>query len=249
MDWVITMDLVNTRPIEGINSNRFYCRLTRTKLCQHISRIHTALRASSYDLLYIVSGCIVFVIGMKALMIPHQLLGGGIAGFALLFYYLEPAVDLGFLYFLLNLPLIWLGWHRFGRRFLALTIFGMVFFSVAAEWVKIPEIILHNRMVATIVAGIICGLGSGLILRSRGSAGGFDILAIVLNRKTGFSVANYSLALNSMPLAAGVWFNDIDTILYSCLFHFACSRVVKAVMGYQPSQCINGNLRYPSTAS
>jgi uncharacterized membrane-anchored protein YitT (DUF2179 family) len=209
----------------------------------HIGRIHTASRASKYDLLYIASGCILFVIGMKALMIPHQLLGGGIAGFVLLFYYIEPGIDMGLLYFLLNLPLIWLGWHRFGRRFLALTIFGMIFFSIAAEWVNIPEIIFHDRMMATICAGIICGLGCGLILCSRGSAGGFDVLAIVLNRKTGFSVANFSLAFNSMPLIAGVWFNDMDTILYSCLFHFACSRVVKVVLGYQSSKWVNSNTR------
>jgi uncharacterized membrane-anchored protein YitT (DUF2179 family) len=249
MDRVIPMDLVNTGPIEGINSKGHYCRATRTTIGLHIGKIHTALRASKYDLLYIASGCIIFVIGMKALMIPHQLLGGGIAGFVLIFYYIEPGIDMGLLYFLLNLPLIWLGWNRFGRRFLALTVFGMIFFSIAAGWVNIPEIIFHDRMTATICAGIICGLGSGLILRSHGSAGGFDILAIVLNRKTRFSVANFSLAFNAMPLVAGVWFYDMDTILYSCLFHLACSRVIKVVMGYQSPKCVNGNPRLSLTVS
>ncbi len=229
------MDLVNSGPTEGINSIGNYFRATIEVQGQHIRRIRTALWDSNYDLLYIIFGCIVFIIGMKALMIPHQLLGGGIAGIVLLFYYIEPGVDLGLFYFLLNLPLIWLGWHQFGRRFLTLTIFGMVFYSIAAEWIKIPEMIFHDRIIASIFAGIICGFGGGLILRSRGSAGGLDILAIILNRKTGFSVANFSLALNAMPLAAGMWFNDMGTILYSCLFHFACSRVVKVVMGYPTS--------------
>ncbi len=151
----MNMDHVNTGPIEGINSNEFYYGASGIRQGLHISSICTALKTSNYDLLYIISGCIVFVIGMKALMIPHQILGGGIAGFVLLFYYIKPGADLGILYFLLNLPLIWLGWHRFGRRFLVLTVFGMIFFSIAAEWVKIPDIVLHDRITATILAGII----------------------------------------------------------------------------------------------
>jgi uncharacterized membrane-anchored protein YitT (DUF2179 family) len=237
------MDLAKTGPIKGINSNVLCCHATRIGQRLHIRNIRAALWASNSDLLYIIAGCIVFVIGMKALMIPYQLLGGGVAGIVLLFHYLLPGADMGLLYFLLNLPLIWLGWHRIGRRFMVLTVFGMVFFSIATEWVKPPEIIIQDRMISTLFASMICGLGGGLILRSCGSAGGFDVLSIVLNRKTGFSVANWSLALNSMPLVAGMWFYDLDTIFYSCLFHIACSRVVKVVMGYQSLQCVNGNLR------
>jgi uncharacterized membrane-anchored protein YitT (DUF2179 family) len=237
------MDLANTGPVKGIDSNALCCHGTHIWPRLHIRNIRTALWASNSDLLYIIAGCLVFVIGMKALMIPHQLLGGGVAGIVLLFHYLLPGADMGLLYFLLNLPLIFLGWRRLGKRFMVLTVFGMAFFSVAAEWAKPPEIMIQDRMIATVLASMICGLGGGLILRSCGSAGGFDILSIVLSRKTGHSVANWSLALNSMPLVAGLWFYDLGTIFYSCLFHIACSRVVKVVMAYHSSHCINGHLR------
>jgi uncharacterized membrane-anchored protein YitT (DUF2179 family) len=237
------MDLAKTGTIKDFHSNEIYCRAAYISPKQHIRSIHVALRASYRDLLFIVSGCIVFIIGMKALMIPHQLIGGGLAGIVLLFHYILPSADLGHLYFLLNLPLIWLGWSRIGKRFLVLTIFGMVFFSIASELIEIPEIIIHDRLMATLFTSIICGLGSGLIFHSRGSAGGFDVLSIILNCKTGFSVANLSLALNAMPLVAGVWFNDMDTIFYSCLFHITCSRVVKIVMDYPLSRSTKDHLR------
>jgi uncharacterized membrane-anchored protein YitT (DUF2179 family) len=233
------MDLVNTGPVKGIDG----CHEIRIRLRLYIKNIRTALWASNSDLLYIITGCIVFVIGMKALMIPHHLLGGGVAGIVLLFHYLLPGADVGLLYFLLNLPLIFLGWRRIGKRFMVLTVFGIAFFSTAAEWVAPPEIIVQDRMIAALLAGMICGFGGGFILRSCGSAGGFDVLSIVLARKTGYCVANWSLGLNSIPLVAGAWFYDLDTIFYSGLFHIACSRVLKVVIAHHSPHGINGHLQ------
>jgi uncharacterized membrane-anchored protein YitT (DUF2179 family) len=190
----------------------------------------TEIQASGVDLLYIATGCIVFVIGMNAMMMPHQFLSGGVAGVALLIHHLSPGMDTGWWYLLLNLPLVWLGWHFFGRRFMFLTLFGMIFFAMAAAWIKPPAMIVNDRFGASILAGVICGLGGGLILRSRGSAGGFDVLAIYFNRKLGLSVPNVGFALNAVPLAAGLLFHDLEIVIYSCLFYYVYSRVLKVVL-------------------
>lgn len=182
------------------------------------------------DLLYIAAGCVIFIIGMKALMMPHQLLVGGLAGVVLLLQYFDPGADMGRWYLLLNLPLIWLGWQSVGRRFMSLTIFGMLFFSFVAIRVEPGQILIQNRMVAALTAGLVCGLGSGLILSSRGSAGGFDVLSIVLSRKVGLCAGDWIFALSCLPLIVGGWFFEWDIIVDSCLFYFICSRVVKVVM-------------------
>ena len=54
----------------------------------------------------IASGCIVFAIGMNAVMLPHQLYSGGLAGIAILIKYHIPFLNIGPVYFLLNIPLL-----------------------------------------------------------------------------------------------------------------------------------------------
>jgi len=199
----------------------------------------SGIQAWLADMTFIAAGCLVFVVGMNALLIPHQLIAGGLTGAALLLHYTVPFFDVGSWYFFLNIPLLWLGWRNRGRRFMILTAFGMTAFSLAASWVSVAPFAVHDPITAAIAAGVICGLGAGLILRSRGSAGGLDILSIYLRDQFGFSLGSLGLAMNGAILLAGAWFHDLQTALYSAIFIFVCARVVDAVLvGVNPQKII-----------
>jgi uncharacterized membrane-anchored protein YitT (DUF2179 family) len=191
----------------------------------------------------------VFVIGLNALTAVHPVMSGGVTGIALLLQFIVPELDTGGWYFLLNLPLIGLGWRRLGRRFMVLTIIGIVFFSLAALSIRPRSLIIHDRILATLLWGGICGLGAGMILRSRGSAGGCDILSIILSPKLGVSVATLGFVFNGAPLIFGVWIHDWDTVLYSCLFFFIHSRVVDIVMTGIPATSGQAKVNDPFTSS
>jgi len=207
----------------------------------HLPLHMTSRRVQAWlmDVAYIVAGCLVFVVGMNGLLIPHQLIAGGLTGAALLLHYAVPICDVGGWYFLLNIPLMWLGWRHIGRRFMLLTALGMMFFSLAASWVLVPPFAVHDTITAAIGAGVLCGLGAGLILRSRGSAGGLDILSIYLRKKFGFSLGSLGFTMNAAILLAGAWFHDLQTALYSAIFIFVCARVVDAVLvGINPQKIV-----------
>jgi uncharacterized membrane-anchored protein YitT (DUF2179 family) len=176
---------------------------------------------------------------MNALLIPHQMLAGGLTGAALLLHYALGLFDVGWWYLLLNIPLICLGWRHLGRRFMILTAFGMAWFSLAAVWVNPAPFGVHDPMLVAIAAGGLCGLGAGLILRSQGSAGGLDILFVYLRKKLGFTIGSLGVATNGVILLAGAWIHDLQTALYSAVFIFVCARVVDAVlMGINPQKII-----------
>ena len=197
------------------------------------------LQAWMTDAAYIMAGCIVFVVGMNGLLVPQHLIAGGLTGVALLLHYAFPFCDVGAWYLLLNLPLVWLGWRHIGRRFMILTAFGMVFFSLAASFIALVPFAVRDPITAAIGAGVLCGLGAGLILRSRGSAGGLDILSIFLREKFGFSLGSLGFAMNGAILLASAWFHDLQTAIYSGIFIFVCARVVDAVLvGVNPQKII-----------
>ena len=177
-----------------------------------------------YNMGLITAGCIVYVIGMHSVMIPAGLFSGGLTGIAILASYHWPGLDIGLFYLILNIPFVLLGWRHISRSFMVYTVFGMVIFSVAAALLKPAPLGVNDPVLAALLSGAICGAGCGLILRSLGSAGGMDILAVYLNRRFALRLGMTGFAANALVIIAGAWLHDVDMALYSLIFLFTCAR-------------------------
>jgi uncharacterized membrane-anchored protein YitT (DUF2179 family) len=178
----------------------------------------------------IACGSVVFVYGMNAIMIPAKLFSGGLTGVAILLSYQHAWLDVGTVYLLLNIPLLVLGWVSISKRFIAYSIFGILFFSFAAAAIRPPVIALADPLLSALLAGVVCGAGCGLILRSLGSAGGMDILAIFLNKRYGVRIGTIFFTANTLVIVAGVYFSDLNSALYSTLLLFISGHVINVVV-------------------
>jgi uncharacterized membrane-anchored protein YitT (DUF2179 family) len=195
-----------------------------------VTKVPLSWKTVSYNLFLISAGCMVFVVGMNSVLIPNKLFGAGVSGIALVVHYLFPRLGVGLAYFLLNLPLMLLGWFSISRRFMFYTLYGMGFFSLAAGVIKTPAATLQDPTLAALLAGIICGTGVGFILRSLGSTGGIDILAIYVNEKFGFRPGSVSFVFNTMVLMVGAYFLGLEVALYTLIYVFTSSRVLDLVL-------------------
>ena len=178
----------------------------------------------------IAAGSVVFVYGMNAIMIPAKLFSGGLTGVAILLSYQFTWLDVGMVYLLLNIPLLILGWVSISRRFIAYSLFGIIFFSLTATGIRPPAVQLADPLLAALLSGAICGAGCGLILRSLGSAGGMDILAVYLNKRYGVKIGTILFVANAMVIVAGIYCSDLNAALYSTLLLFISGHVVNAVV-------------------
>jgi uncharacterized membrane-anchored protein YitT (DUF2179 family) len=194
------------------------------------AHIRDQLKPVAREIALIAVGCVIFAYGMNAVMIPARLFSGGLAGIAMIIGYQVPSIDLGLVYLLLNVPLIVLGWVTISRRFIAYTFFGTAFFSLVASILQPEPVILADPLLAALLGGVICGFGCGLILKSMGSAGGLDILAIYLNRRFGLRVGTVAFAANASVIAAGGWMLDLNLALYSIILLFTCGWVTNTVV-------------------
>jgi len=195
-----------------------------------IDKLIFTWKAILYNLFLILIGIVIFVLGMNGILIPNKLLGAGVSGIAIIIHYLLPSSDVGLVYFLLNIPLMVLGWFSISRRFMLYTFFGMVVFSLAAAAIKPPPVFIDDLMLAAIFGGVICGTGAGIVLRSLGSAGGVDILAIYGNQKFGFRPGSISFSLNALVLMTGAYFFGIKIALYALIYVYTSSRVLDGVI-------------------
>lgn len=194
------------------------------------------LRTFCHEAGLIATGCLLYVIAMNTLMVPNQILAGGLGGIALILKYRIPSLDLGLAYLLLNLPLLVVGGLVFKRSFLIYTVFGICFFSWTASFVTPPPIGIHNLFWAATMTAVICGIGNGFILRSVGSAGGMDIIAIYFNRRLGLSTGTCASFMNTAVILVGGFLFDPEIVCYSIYFLLSSGIITNIVVGMHPKR-------------
>ncbi|MGD9079328.1 MAG: YitT family protein, partial [Desulfobacterales bacterium] len=101
-----------------------------------LSRNFTTKQTSTilWNMLLISTGSVICAVAIKGILVPKQFLAGGVTGLALLGHYIFPSLPLGFVYFLLNIPLFVIGWMFVGRRFFWYSLAGMIIFSAVIFW-------------------------------------------------------------------------------------------------------------------
>jgi len=187
------------------------------------------LSRALWNLGLITLGSVLCAVAVNGILIPQGFVSGGVTGLALVIHYLLPSVPVSGLYFLLNIPLFAIGWVFVGRRFFFYSIAGMVIFSGALEWVQVP-VAIQDPILSALLAGIITGAGSGIILRSVGSAGGTDILSVILLNRFSVRVGTTVLAFNSGVLIAAAIFSSLESALYTLVYLYVSSHILTLVV-------------------
>lgn len=131
-------------------------------------------------------GVVSYALGWSIFLLPNNLIGGGVSGFASIVFY-ATGISMGVTYFILNILLLIIGTKILGTGFGGKTIYAIfmtsLMLSLMPELIPsdfISEFALSNgKLVCTILGGMIAGFGIGLSISQGGSTGGTDIIALV----------------------------------------------------------------------
>lgn len=179
-----------------------------------------------WNLLIITTGSVIFSIGVKGVIIHHGFIPAGLFGLGVLCYYIIPSISAGIWYFLFNIPLFIMGWFLLSRRFVLYSFYAMFVAAASYEIINI-DFTVKNQLYAAILAGIICGFGSGMVLRSLGSNGGLDVIAIILNQRYNIGIGKIYFVFNLVLFAMSAFILDIDLIIASLILVFILSYVLE----------------------
>lgn len=182
-----------------------------------------------WDLLLISIGSLIFAIGVQGVLVHHKFIIGGLFGTGLLVYYKTGLLSPGLWFSILNVPLMILGWFFFSKRFFFYSLYCVGLLTLCSELVSL-DFAIHDQLYAAIAGGVICGTGVGIILRSRGSSGGLDIVAILLNQKLGFGVGKFYMLYNIGLFSAIASQYDIDLVIASLILTVTSSYLVEQVL-------------------
>lgn len=184
------------------------------------------------NILLILVGAGLFAFGLNYLVIPNHLYEGGVTGINLIIYYLfkiQPSV----MNILINIPLFVIAWKILGKKTLYYSLLGTVAVTAwLAIFERIPLVIdlQQDLIIVSMLAGILMGLGLGLIFKAGGTTGGSDIIARIGNKYTSYSMGQIILAIDILVLILTVIVSkDLRVVLYTLILVAIVSKMIDLV--------------------
>lgn len=132
---------------------------------------------------------------------------------------------------LLNLPFIYLAFKFIRKNFVLYMLSAVLLFALflfVCQWA--PKFTGGSFEVIVFGGGIL-GIGAGLIIRHGGCLDGTEIMAIIMNRKLGFTVGQVVLFINIFIFAAyGSLFRDWEIAMDSLLTYVVAFKMMDLVI-------------------
>lgn len=182
--------------------------------------------------LYVLLGNTILAFVVVAFVIPAGLVMGGATGLGLTVNHYLPELDLSMIIFCFNVVLFILGALILGKKFALTTILSTIFYPTMLEVMsRIPGIgqLTDNVLLSVIYAGILLGVGIGVIIRAGASTGGSDILALVMNKGLHIPVAICMYIVDFAIIGIQIPISTAEELLYGILALILCTVVLGRV--------------------
>lgn len=183
--------------------------------------------------MWLAIGAFLAAFAIQVFLIPNRLIDGGIVGIAMIMGNLSSPKMIPYYLVLINLPFIYLAYKHIGRTFViqmlyAVLVFAgsMVFLDTYTDWE-----FKGDPLEVVVIGGAILGIGIGLIIRYGGCLDGTEILGLIVNKKTGFTVGQTVLFCNIFVFgAAGLVFQDWHPPLLSLITYMVVVKIMDTVI-------------------
>ena len=209
------------------------------------------------DYFFIAIGAAIMAIGIGVFLVDARVVPGGVSGLSMAVYYLtDGAFPIGVTIWLLNIPLFIWGVKELGPQFGSRTFFGFTLNSFFIDFFRgeIPGLdfiqlqntetiiqLQQNDFLFLILLGAaLLGIGLGIVFKFRGSTGGSDIVAAIMQKRFGIKPGMAIMIIDFFVIClAGliIEFKDLGgersamtLTLYALFLLFVSGRLVDAII-------------------
>ena len=181
------------------------------------------------EYLVIILGTFLVAIAFKGFFLANNIAPGGVTGIATILANFLP-LGVGFISFLVNLPLFALGWKHVGWRFAVRSFVAMILLSLFID--VLPEKDLAGDMLlSAIFGGVIMGAGLGLVVRSGSTTGGTDLAAMLIHHFAPFlPVSSILFLIDAVVVTMAAICFGLQAGLFALVTLFVSSKTLDAVI-------------------
>jgi len=181
----------------------------------------------------ILLGNAIYSFAIVYFVLPVGLITGGTTGIALSIRHYF-GMDISMFVSIFNVLMFVLGALILGKKFAMTTLVSSfvypVFLRLFQETYAYTGALSQDSMLCTVFAGLMIGFGIGIVIREGASTGGMDIPPLIINKKTGLSVAFLLNAFDIMILFLQMSFSNKEQILYGILMVLIYTYVLEKIL-------------------
>lgn len=190
------------------------------------------MKKTLYSVFEIFLGALLVAISISMFIVPHGFISGGVSGIALIIFY-KTGIPVSLLLYIFNIPVVALGAKHVGKKFAMYSVAGITMMSsfiffFRAHPLNFPSL-TNNTLLAAVFAGVMTGLGGGLVFKSGGTLGGTDILAVMAKKRYDVSIGSFLFYSNVVIMVLSLMLFPPEIIMYTLVSMFTASRVTDKV--------------------
>lgn len=204
-------------------------KIKKFKELRAFLRTRKNIRKFFVQLLQLFIGALIAAFGLELFLIPNKVIDGGVVGLSIMANFLVPHIPFGIFLAVLNIPFLYIAYKHIGKNFVFSTIIAIIMLNICSGYVEHFSRVTNDPFLAAIFGGIIDGIGVGLIMRAGGSLDGTEIVAIIVDKKTPFSIGEVVMFINLFILSGAGLLFGWDKAMYSLVAYFVIAKMIDIV--------------------
>ena len=185
------------------------------------------------DYAWITLGAALYSLSFDWFYVPNQIGFGGLTALGMILNHLSPAIPIGAVVLVLNIPIFILGWKFLGGHTLVSSLFAMAATSVLVDLIAaaytFPPM---DPMLAAVFGGVMLGVSLGMIFSRGATTGGTDLIARLLKLPFAWLPMGKLLMAGdlSMLLAVSIAFRSMESAMYGIISLYISTLVMDGVL-------------------
>ena len=174
-----------------------------------------------------VAGSVLYAAGLNLFVVSNGLYCGALLGYCQLLrtvlverFGLHASFDYASLiYYLINVPILIVGLKELDLRFVLRTLLTISAMAAAFSLIPVKALLPEDPLTGSIIGGIVSGVANGMILRASSTAGGFDIIGmIIVKRNRNASMGRITIALSALFFLICLFMFPVEIVVYSVIY-------------------------------
>ena len=198
------------------------------QLLNKVNKNHYLLR-----LFYLTISCFIYAYSYNAILVPNNIVTGGVSGLAII---IKELTGLSTSYFIYGATaiLIVIFYLNFGKEKTINTLVGSVVFTIMVSLTeplaRYYPLSFKSNIILIIITGVMQGVSNGMIYRGGFNTGGTDIIASVFVKYAKVPVGAALRVINAIIIFIGALIFGFTNSVYAILILLLSSKLVDVVM-------------------
>lgn len=189
--------------------------------------LHGPIR-HTLDTFMIIIGSLITALAFNLFLVPNAIASGGVSGLSIIvnsLFGLEPA----YTQWALNIPLFLAGFLLLGRDYAIRSLLGTIVLPLFVFMTKDFSVPTTDPLLASLYGGIGVGIGLGIVFRGRGSTGGLSILAQIIQKYSGLSLAVCVVIMDGLVIALAGFILSPEKALYALIGLYITGKMIDGI--------------------